>query len=397
MEKNIIGKRRAEMTTAGCRKVRSTERCASAATWVKSDEPILRLLYPLARALERASRLLQEDVVQGRLVEPEVRDLEVLGIEGSHHVGEAAPVEPDRDGPWLGRDLLAEAPQDLGDSGALTGLRGSSLDARASDLGLQRLRRILGDDAPLFYDPVPIRQHVGLLEVLRREEDRHALIPGEPAHLGPHRVAALGIQARRGLVQKEDARPVDQGEREVEPAFHAAGVAAHPPVGGLREPDALQELVAPLSPLCPRETVERGLEPQVIPARKERIEGCLLEGHPYGGAHPRSLPHDVVAGDARRAARGRKERREHQDRRGLAGSVGTEEAVDLTRLHREAYAVHGPRPPPELPAEVLDLDAVLLAHQMIRPLTSLKTALVKMLSAKPANSTTHPRGWSGAR
>src|SRR5215212_5825205 len=100
MAKNIIGKSRAETMTAGWRTVRSTERCASAATWVKSEERILR--FP--GALERASRLFQEYVVQGRFVEPQVRDLEVLGVQGAHHVGEVAGpvVEPDGDGSRLG-------------------------------------------------------------------------------------------------------------------------------------------------------------------------------------------------------------------------------------------------------------------------------------------------------
>src|SRR5918998_4700668 len=118
MEKNIIGKSRAEMITAGWRTVRSTERCASAAIWVGSEDPILHLrllgaLFLLARSLERAPRLLQEDVVQGRLVEPEVGYPQVLGVERPHHVREAAgtAVQPDGDSAGLGGDLLAETSQ----------------------------------------------------------------------------------------------------------------------------------------------------------------------------------------------------------------------------------------------------------------------------------------------
>src|SRR5918997_6012709 len=222
MEKNIIGKSRAETITAGWRAVRSTERCASAETWVRSDGPTLRLLCPLARTLERPPRLLQEYVVQRRLVEPQVRDLEVIGVQGADDVGEVAPVEANGDGPWLGGDLLPEATKDPHDGGALLGLRGGSFDAGASDLGLQRLRGVLGDDAPLVYDPDPVGQHVGLLQVLRREKDRHPVLAREAAHLRPHRVAALGVEARRRLVQEQDARPVYEGEREVQAALHAA-------------------------------------------------------------------------------------------------------------------------------------------------------------------------------
>src|SRR5918997_1860849 len=218
MEKNIIGKSNAETMTAGWRTVRSTERCASAATWVRSEEPILRLRLPsplfLARALERPSRLLQKHVVQARFVEPQIGDLEVFGVQGAYHVGEVAGpmVEADGDGTGLGGDLTAKAPQNLRDGFALSGLYRRGFDAGASDLGFQRLRCVLGDYLASIYDPDPIRQHVGLLHVLRRQEDRHPVLTRQAAHLRPQCAAALGIEARRRLVQKEDARPVYQSE-----------------------------------------------------------------------------------------------------------------------------------------------------------------------------------------
>src|SRR5215212_8094749 len=102
-----MGKRSAEIMTAGWRTVRSTERCAIAATCTGSEGPILGLFgLGLPRALEGASRLGQEHVVQGRLVEPQVGDLEVFSVEGPHHVGEIPVVEADGDGAGLGGDLL---------------------------------------------------------------------------------------------------------------------------------------------------------------------------------------------------------------------------------------------------------------------------------------------------
>src|SRR5918997_3554180 len=197
MEKNIIGKSNAETITAGWRTVRSTERCASAATWVKSEEPILRLSLLGPCTLERPSRLLQKHVVQARLVEPQVGDLEVFGVEGAHHVGEVAGpvVEANGDGAGLGRDLLAEAAEGLRDGGALLRVGRCSLDARTSDLVFERLGGVFCDDLAPVYDPDPIRQHVGLLQVLRRQEDRHPVLTREATHLGPQRAAALWVQA----------------------------------------------------------------------------------------------------------------------------------------------------------------------------------------------------------
>src|SRR3712207_7534164 len=50
---------------------------------------------------------------------------------------------------------------------------------------------------------------VGLLEVLRRQEDRRAL-GLQPPDLVPQRDAAHGVEARRRLVEEEDVRLVDQ-------------------------------------------------------------------------------------------------------------------------------------------------------------------------------------------
>src|SRR3712207_18823 len=136
MEKNIIGKSNAETMTAGWRTVRSMERNARAEIWVESEGPILRLSLlglGLSLALERAARLRQEDVVQARLVEPQVGDLEVSGVQGAHHVGEVAVVEADGHGAGLGRDLPAEATQGLGDDITLRRVRGGSLDAGRSE------------------------------------------------------------------------------------------------------------------------------------------------------------------------------------------------------------------------------------------------------------------------
>src|SRR5215211_9524610 len=46
MEKNIIGKKSAEIMTAGCLMVRTVERRASASTWVRKVEPVMPAPLP---------------------------------------------------------------------------------------------------------------------------------------------------------------------------------------------------------------------------------------------------------------------------------------------------------------------------------------------------------------
>ena len=80
--------------------------------------------------------------------------------------------QPDDDVAGAAVERLAEGGE-RGDEPLPVGVvDGDGVDARQADLGLQLVRRPLGDDVPVVDDPDPVREHVGLLEVLRRQEDR---------------------------------------------------------------------------------------------------------------------------------------------------------------------------------------------------------------------------------
>ena len=89
-------------------------------------------------------------------------------------------------------------------------------------------RRALGDDVAVVDDPDAVGEHIGLLQVLRGQEDGHALLLREPADLAPERVPALRVEPGGRLVEEEDARVVHERQREVEAALHPAGVACSP-------------------------------------------------------------------------------------------------------------------------------------------------------------------------
>ena len=77
---------------------------------------------------------------------------------------------------------------------------------------------------------------------------------------------------------------MDEREREVEPALHAARVGAHLAVAGAREPDALEQLSDQALALVAADAVERGLEAEVLDAGQERVERSLLQRGPDRGA-----------------------------------------------------------------------------------------------------------------
>ena len=125
-------------------------------------------------------------------------------------------------------------------------------------------------------------------------------VVGETRDLVPERGAALDVEAGRRLVQEQDARLVDQRQREVEPALHAAGVAADLAVGCLGQPDPVDQLVAAALRLGLGDPVHPGLQAHVLAGGQERVERRLLEGDADRVADRGALLDDVVA---RRPAR----------------------------------------------------------------------------------------------
>ena len=242
------------------------------------------------------------------------------------------------------------------------GSTGRDLERRAPDLGLELLRRAAGDDLAVVDDRDPVGQDVGLLEVLRGEEHRHALVARQVGDLLPHVRAAGGVQAGGRLVEEEDPRPVHERERQVQPALHAARVAADLAVGRVGEADALDQRVAARAALGLGHALQRGLELHVLAPGQQRVQRGLLQRGADRRADGRALAHDVVPRDPRRARGGRQQGGEDQDRGRLAGAVGAQEAVDLARLDAQVDAVDGARPVLELADEALHLDAVVSRH-----------------------------------
>ena len=107
----------------------------------------------------------------------------------------------------------------------------------------------MGNRAPVVEDHDVVGQPVGLLEVLRRQDDGGA-VAYEVAQLVPQPVAALRVEAGGRLVEEEHARAADEAGGEVEAAAHATGEGLHQRVGGIDEVELLEELAGPLAGLA---------------------------------------------------------------------------------------------------------------------------------------------------
>ena len=202
-------------------------------------------------------------------------------------------------------------------------------DEVVADLALELGGRALGDQVTAVEDADAIGELVGLFEVLRGEEDRHAELLVQLAHLLPHAGAADGIETRGGLVEEQHLGVVHERGREVEPPLHAAGIRADLAIERVADVDHGRQLLDPLFGLPAAQAVEAPLEPQQLDAGLLAVERDVLEGDADAQPHLLGLGRDVVAGHDRAATGRRQQRAEHADGGGLAGRVRPEEAVDL--------------------------------------------------------------------
>ena len=83
------------------------------------------------------------------------------------------------------------------------------LDPLAAELRLELVRRAARDDLAVVDDGDRVGQLVGLLEVLRRQQERRALAD-EVADDVPHPEPAARVEAGRRLVEEQQPGPADQ-------------------------------------------------------------------------------------------------------------------------------------------------------------------------------------------
>ncbi len=199
--------------------------------------------FPFRRSASRSvPGELEEDVVEGgaahgdvvdadaRLVEPPdgVRDRPLARAEGNAQ----KPVD-------AGGLLLGDRPERRDRLVAGTAVAELDLQPLAADLPLELVRCALGDHDAVVDDRDPFGEPVCLVQVLRGQEHRRALVDESLDGL-PERHPARQVEAGGRLVEEEDGRPRDEGGGEVEAAPHAARVRAYEPLARVLEAEVDQ-------------------------------------------------------------------------------------------------------------------------------------------------------------
>src|SRR5438874_2189529 len=104
---------------------------------------------------------------------------------------------------------------------------------------------------------------VGLLEILRGQQERRPLTP-ELARDGPDLVTAARIEPRSRLIEKEDPRAREQARGEVEATAHATRVGPRRAVGRVGQVESLEQLVGATPSVNSRELEQAAEHLQVL-------------------------------------------------------------------------------------------------------------------------------------
>ncbi len=194
------------------------------------------------------------------------------------------------------------------------------------------------DDAAAFDDGDVAAQILGLLEVMRGQNDGRSLVVDIAQEL-PHRAANLDIDAGGRLIQYQQLRFVHQRSSDHEAPLHAAGERAGDRMAALPQLQLLEIFLGSLLRERPRYAVEAGLVHHDREQRLEHVEIDLLRHDADAGLRHLELAIHVVAEDLDDAAGLVDQRGDDADDGGLAGAVRTEqrEKIALRDLEIDAF------------------------------------------------------------
>ena len=145
------------------------------------------------------------------------------------------------------------------------------LDDVAADAALELTRRAGRHGPAVIDDHDAAGQVIGLVQVLRRQQD-----VGAAFHHGadgvPQLDPAARVQPGRRLVQQQQPRGAHQARAQVELAAHAARVRPHQAVAVSGQPELLEHPRAVVAGLATLAAEQPGHHLQVLPAGERRLD-----------------------------------------------------------------------------------------------------------------------------
>ena len=150
---------------------------------------------------------------------------------------------------------------------------------------------------------------------------------------------ACGSRPGGRLVEDRDLRVLHQDFGKAEPLAHAAREGLDPLVGDVRQSDMRRAsaLIFSSRSAAVEPDQARGVA-QIVGRGEIVVEADLVGQIADAALHLQRLAHRVVAEHAGLSAGDVAQAEQHQDRRGLAGAVRTEQAENLAARHGERDA-----------------------------------------------------------
>jgi len=209
-----------------------------------------------------------------------------------------------------------------------------------------------------------VRERVGLLQVLRGEQQGDALLD-QVADGRPDDLAAARVQAGGRLVEHQELRLDDQAGGQVDPAPLAARHRLDQLVAELADVEAVNEGVDLAAGRRLAIAAQPRHQQQVLPRGQVVLERGELPGHGDRAAHGIGLAHHVVTADDRGPARRRRQGGEHPDHGGLARPVRAEQGENRSGLDPQVNVIDGDEVTEALGQSVGDDGQLRCSHRVL--------------------------------
>jgi len=182
----------------------------------------------------------------------------------------------------------------------------------------------------------PVGKALGLVHVVRGQDNGSFLRQclDKLAHLH----AALGVQPGLGFVQYKQLRIVDQGQRQVQPALHAARKRARLAIALFNQAQVIQQGRAASFCVCPIHPIHAPHKNELFHAGQPLPHHHFLRAKPNDAA--RLAPGQRTPIQQHQPGIGLEQPANHLDGCGFPGAVRPQQSQNFATAHFQIQAVH---------------------------------------------------------
>src|SRR5208337_1095434 len=203
----------------------------------------------------------------------------------------------------------------------------------------KRVRRAVGDELAEI-NVADMAAALRFVHVVRGHEKSDA-VAGKLEEQVPELAARHRVNARRGLIQKDQFGLVQHGAAEGEALFPAAGKLRRQPIDIRAKAVELNNIVHAFAQVIIGEAVDAPVKGEVFGNGKVGVKAEILRHVTDVFADGFRVLADIESLDFGVASAGGQQPGEHLDDRGFAAAIGAQKPEDFSLFHAETDVVHG--------------------------------------------------------